>query len=240
MGERWGEPHPMRVTDPTTGVERRTPLTRVMRGTGLMQGPLWWVNGHAVLLLAGVPDPAYSPDPEVLVAAGGWCAPSLPIYDFFNIACAEGLLDLPTVNIQRGGIRFPLNGGPSISDVLDDIWLWTETNDILAVTGSGTKPCARPDCPTFDEERLECHGLCVTAGNLTERAYPELIDNFIRLTMDAHAHVISQRHIAQLVAASTSVLMASGTATELSTAIRPTPARTDCSTPVHFPLPSSD
>jgi hypothetical protein len=99
---------------------------------------------------------------------------------------------------------------------MSDIWLWTESNDILAVTGAGTKPCARPACPTFTEERLDCHGLCVTAGNLTERAYPELIDNHIRLTMMAHAHIISQRHIAELVAGSTAVSMASGTASELS------------------------
>ena len=153
-------------------------------------------------------------DPELLVAAGGWCAPSQITYDFFNIACSDGLIDLPTFQVQRGGIRFPVS--PSISSVMSDIWLWTESNDILAVTGAGTKPCARPACPSFIEERLDCHGLCVTAGNLTERAYPELIDNHIRLTMMAHAHVISQRHIAELVAGSTAVSMVSGTASELS------------------------
>lgn len=67
MGERWGDAHDMRGHDPQTGAERRTPLARVMRGTGLMHGPLWWVNGHAVLLLAGMPDPSYSNDPEVIV-----------------------------------------------------------------------------------------------------------------------------------------------------------------------------
>lgn len=153
-------------------------------------------------------------DPELLVAAGGWCAPSQITYDFFNIACTDGLLDLPTFNVQRGGVRFPVS--PSLAAVMSDVWLWTESDDILAVTGTGTKPCARPACPTFSEERLDCHGICVTAGNLTERAYPELIDNHIRLTMAAHQHVISQRHIAELVAASTAVAMGSGTASELS------------------------
>lgn len=142
-------------------------------------------------------------DPQSLVAAGGWCAPSVVIYDFFNIAAAEQLLDLPTVNAARGGIRFPTS--LSISDFLDDIWLWTETNDIQAATGSGTKPCARPPCPTFNEERLAMHGYCVTAGNLTEWAYPELIDNFIALTVAAHGHVVSNRHIAIMVAGSTAV-----------------------------------
>lgn len=146
--------------------------------------------------------------PEALVAAGGWCAPSLPIYDFFNIAAADGLVDIPTLGVERGGVRWPVS--PNINDVLANIWLWTESDDILAVTGTGTKPCARPACPTFEEDRLDAHGLCVTAGNLTDRAFPELIDNFIRLTMAAHEHVMSQRKIAAMVALSTSVTFASG------------------------------
>lgn len=149
-------------------------------------------------------------DPETLVAAGGWCAPSMPMYDFFNIAAADGLVDLPTFGVERGGVRWPVS--PTIADVLEDIWLWTESDDILAVTGAGTKPCARPACPTFDEDRLDAHGLCITSGNLTDRAFPELIDNFIRLTMAAHEHVMSQRKIDTMVSLSTAVGGASGLA----------------------------
>lgn len=144
-------------------------------------------------------------DPQNLVAAGGWCAPSTIIYDFFNIACDDGILDLPTVGISRGGIRFPTS--PSIADALDDIWLWTESDDISAATGGGQKPCVRVPCPTFSEERLDCHGLCITAGNLTEAAYPELIRNYLSLVMNAHRHVINQRIIADVVAQSTSVVV---------------------------------
>jgi hypothetical protein len=149
-------------------------------------------------------------NPETLVAAGGWCAPSLPIYDFFRISAADGLVDLPTFGVERGGVRWPIS--PNINDVLSSIWLWTESDDILAVTGAGTKPCARPACPTFDEDRLDAHGLCITAGNLTDRAFPELIDNFVRLTMDAHEHVMSQRKIDTMVSLSTAVGGASGLA----------------------------
>jgi hypothetical protein len=159
-----------------------------------------------------------SADPEHLVAAGGWCAPSTIIYDFFNIACDDGIVDVPTVGVTRGGIRFPTS--PSISDVLDDVWLWTETDDIAAATGGAgpTKPCARPDCPTFNEERLDCHGICVTAGNLTESAFPELIQNHIRLTMSAHRHVMNQRHIADMVAQSTAVTV-TGTDSPITTGL---------------------
>lgn len=144
-----------------------------------------------------------SADPKNLVAAGGWCAPSTIIYDFFNIACDDGILDVPTVGVTRGGIRFPTS--PSIADALDDIWLWTEGDDIAAATGAGTKPCVRVPCPSFNEERLDCHGLCITAGNLTESAYPELIRNYLSLVMAAHRHVINQRIIADIVANSTAV-----------------------------------
>lgn len=146
---------------------------------------------------------AKAADPANLVAAGGWCAPSTIIYDFFNIACEDGIVDLPTVGIERGGIRFP--SSPSIADALDDIWLWTESDDISAATGGGQKPCVRVPCPTFLEERLDCHGLCITAGNLTESAYPEVIRNYLRLVMSAHRHVINQRIIADVVAQSTAV-----------------------------------
>lgn len=142
-------------------------------------------------------------DPVNLVAAGGWCAPSTIIYDFFNIACDDGILDAPTVGIERGGIRFPTS--PSISDALSNIWLWTETDDQSAATGGGQKPCVRVPCPTFLEERLDCHGLCITAGNLTESAYPEVIRNYLRLVMSAHRHVINQRIIADIVSQSVAV-----------------------------------
>jgi hypothetical protein len=147
-------------------------------------------------------------DPKHLVAAGGWCAPSTIIYDFFNIACDDGILDVPTIGITRGGIRFPTS--PSIADALGSIWLWTEADDIAAaVSATGgpgpKKPCVRVPCPSFNEERLDCHGLCLTAGNLTESAYPELIRNFLSLLMNAHRHVINQRIIADIVANSTAV-----------------------------------
>jgi hypothetical protein len=146
---------------------------------------------------------------DSLVAAGGWCAPSSIIYDFFNIADEDGMLDLPTIGITRGGVRFPVS--PSLADVFTNIWLWTETDDIATITGGPNKPCFRPPCPSFLEERLECHGLCVTAGNLTDNAFPELIANHLSLTMAAHFHVMNTRHIADIVSQSVAVDITEGT-----------------------------
>lgn len=152
---------------------------------------------------------------ESLVAGGGWCAPSEIRYDFFNVACSDGLIDLPTVGITRGGIRFPVS--PSLASAVGSTafggfavtvsntsnpWLWTEADDILTVTGSTNKPCIRVPCPTFSEQRLDCLGICLTAGNLTNDAYPESTQNTIKLLMAAHERAINARLIALMVAAS--------------------------------------
>jgi hypothetical protein len=159
---------------------------------------------------------------EALVAGGGWCAPSEVMYDFFNIADMDGAVDLPTVGVTRGGIRFPVS--PSIGDVFfqsagsnpasgfggfaftlsnaTDPWLWTETDDILTVTGSVNKPTLRVPCASYSEQRLEAYGITVTAGNLTDSAWPEATQNFIRLLRMAYAHVINARLLSLMDTAS--------------------------------------
>jgi hypothetical protein len=154
-------------------------------------------------------------NPDILIAAGGWCSPSEISYDFFNIVCEDGALDLPSVGINRGGIRWPVS--PSFADVVlgGALWTWTEAQDIAAVTGtaqSGTKTCGRVPCPGFDEERLHCDGICLTVGNLTEDAYPELIANHTRLVMAAHFHKMNRARINEVRALSASFTVTNGSA----------------------------
>lgn len=147
---------------------------------------------------------------ETLVAGGGWCAPSENRYDFFNIACEGGMIDLPTFGVTRGGIKFPVS--PSLADTFSPAlpwytafsnatvpWLWTETDDILTVTGSTNKPCIRVPCSEMSDVRLECYGICLTAGNLADNAWPESTRNFLRLLMAAHYHASNARYISQIV-----------------------------------------
>jgi hypothetical protein len=150
-----------------------------------------------------------------LVAAGGWCSPSEINYDFYNIVAVDGILDLPTVGINRGGMRWPVS--PSFGDLVGNaaMWSWSETQDIAAVTGtaqSGTKTCARVPCPSFNEARLGCDGLCLTVGNLTEDAYPELIANHTRLLFAAHAHKMNAKRILQLFTNSATITGTFGSA----------------------------
>ena len=176
-----------------------------------------------------------SPDKQAaLVAGGGWCAPSETRYDFFNIACESGMIDLPTFGVTRGGIEFPVS--PSLADALaggtafagfaatfsneSTPFLWSEADDIAAATGSPTKPCIRVPCPDFDEERLEAYGYCLTAGNLTDDAYPEATQNTLQLLMSAHAHIVNARLIALMLARSTAAITITGGAVTDSAAPR--------------------
>jgi hypothetical protein len=159
--------------------------------------------------------------PEVLIAAGGWCAPSEISYDFFNIACIDGLLDLPTIGINRGGLRWPTSASfGDINALTGIVWTWNETMDVAAATGtgmSGTKPCVRVPCPAYNEARLSCDGVCVTVGNLTNDAFPELIANHLRLVEAIQAHYTNTRIINSVVAQSTAVTDG-GSATQSTTA----------------------
>ncbi|WP_144720277.1 hypothetical protein [Agrococcus jejuensis] len=67
MTARWGEPLSMDAYDERIRADRRTPLGRYLRITGLGPAPMWWADGHAVLLLAGVPDRDFGDGPQVIV-----------------------------------------------------------------------------------------------------------------------------------------------------------------------------
>jgi hypothetical protein len=154
---------------------------------------------------------------QTMVAGGGWCAPPQNRYDFFNIACEGGMIDLPTFGVERGGVNFPVS--PSLADTFSPAlpwytafsnatvpWLWTNTDDILTVTGTPNKPCIRVPCSAMTPVQLECYGICLTAGNLADNAWPESTRNFLRLLMSAHFHASNARYISQIVTAAGTVI----------------------------------
>lgn len=114
-----------------------------------------------------------------LVAAGGWCAPSETVYDITDIACPDMLWDLPEIQINRGGLRFFRT--PAL-DVAALTWVHTEQDDIAG----NTKPCFTIPCPAPLDVRAEAVGVCLSAGILTQRFFPELIDWYVRNSMIAH------------------------------------------------------
>jgi hypothetical protein len=140
-----------------------------------------------------------------LVAAGGWCAPSETLYDLCELETSDGLVDVPEIVAARGGIRW--TPGPDFATIYSAVgFIQTEAQ---AIAGT-TKPCYEVPCPDFDEERLDAIGVCVSAGILQQRAYPELVQRTLRGTMTAHAHKYSASTIARIEAGSTAVTTPGG------------------------------
>lgn len=152
-----------------------------------------------------------------LVASGGWCPPSETRYDLLELESRDGLFSLPTVGLVRGGIRQTL--GPDFSDLFTTFtgFHYTEEHDIAGTYGvgddgvgdgtAGEKPCHRIECPEFEEYRLELDGICITAGLLQQRGYPELIARTLRGVLVAHDHRMAGRKLASIEAGSTAVTM---------------------------------
>lgn len=161
-----------------------------------------------------------------LVAAGGWCAPSEILYDLLELESRDGLFSMPEIGISRGGIQWTT--GPDFTTIYGAIGFgYTEANDIAGTYavdtsttgdalhqgtgGAGSKPCYTVPCPTFVEARLQLAGLCINAGLLQQRGYPEVIARTVRGALVAHDHKMSVRKINALVAGSTAVTMTTGT-----------------------------
>lgn len=149
---------------------------------------------------------ANSSAPNSLTAAGsGWCAPSEVIYDLCELESSDGLLDIPEINVSRGGIKYTT--GPDFSAIYSGagFFHYTEAQIITGVT----KPTMSVPCPSFTDTRLEADGLAIQADLLQLRGYPELIARFVRGAMVAHTHKINQFMINALVTGSTALALPS-------------------------------
>lgn len=153
-----------------------------------------------------------------LLAAGGWCAPSETIYDLCELETRDGLLSVPEITINRGGINF--TQGPDFSSIYSATgFCFTEQDDIDGTYAPGAnpgdpnvegdKPCYHIECPEFDEERLDVCGLCLTAGLLQARGYPEVIARVLRGALIGHDHRLNANIIEKMVAGSTAIVMPS-------------------------------
>lgn len=143
-----------------------------------------------------------------LTAGGGWCAPSETLYDLCQIATTEGLLDLPTIQVSRGGIRF--TRGPGFDTIYNDpdLGWWLTEAQIIAQDGTEDpplKPCITVPCPDFEEVRLDAIGLCINVPLLTEAAYPELVRWTIENALIAHQHKVDAALIQRIVDGSTAL-----------------------------------
>lgn len=138
------------------------------------------------------------------LTAAGWCAPSNNLYTMFGIDAGDGLIDLPTVQITRGGLNVPSFIGYDDAVANGGLWNWDEAD---SDDGMATKPCVYIPCPSFTDYRLEAEGICVTNGNLTDRAFPELTTRYISLVLNTHLHRVSGAIIQKILDTSVFVFM---------------------------------
>lgn len=136
---------------------------------------------------------------ESVVADTGFCAPAETIYDLCDPYVADGMVSLPEIGITRGGIRwFPM---PDLACFTN--YSWEYGPDELECMN---KPCLEIPCPEPTEVNPGVIGACLTGSILQTRAFPELIDRYMKGLMTSHLMLISKRTLQQMVAGSDPVI----------------------------------
>ncbi|MBT2226264.1 major capsid protein [Nonomuraea sp. NEAU-A123] len=138
-----------------------------------------------------------------LTAAGGWCAPSEILYDLCEPETTAGLISVPEIVATRGGFQW--TRGPDFRTIYNHTGNFIQTE--AQAEAATQKPCFEIPCAAFNEVRLDAIGFCLSAGILTNRAYPEMVARFIRGALTAHAHRYAASTIARMVAGSTAVAL---------------------------------
>ena len=67
------------------------------------------------------------------------------------------------------------------------------------------KTCETIVCPDFEDHRLDAVGYCIKIPLLTQKAYPELVTDSLRLASVLYAHKVNRRIISDLVSLSDAV-----------------------------------
>lgn len=129
-----------------------------------------------------------------------WCANSLPEYGLCRRASMDGALPLPERTVDRGGIIHVAGGGLDFGSVYD--LLGDNTMTEAEANAGVVKTCIEVPCLETENVRLNADWLCVTAGLLQRRAWPESIDAFIADALAAKFHKTNSRIIAAIAAAS--------------------------------------
>lgn len=148
-------------------------------------------------------------NPNAVVAANGWCAPSEPDYSICSPITADGLLNIPERVLRRGGLLH--NQGLDFTDFFGgDITLPIPGYNILTeaqVIADTPKTCIEIPCPSFVDDRLNVAALCLTSSLLQNRGYPEFVSEFTQGAIAALAHLVNREVIAEIVTGSTAVVL---------------------------------
>lgn len=100
-----------------------------------------------------------------MVAAGGWCAPSETVYDLCQLESRDGLVSVPEIQLNRGGLRF--TQGPDWADIFNSTgFCFDETDDIGGLYTT-------EEVQTLTEGGAGLTSFTVTFGGQTTSAIPD-------------------------------------------------------------------
>jgi hypothetical protein len=141
---------------------------------------------------------------QALVASGGLCNPLEPIYTIPGVESAERPVRDALVGFQadRGGVQVPSNF--QMGDHATAVGVITSEQDEQGGTYA-VKTAMRIECPTFSEVIVDSIYRMIEVGNLTARAYPELLERVDTLVMAEHARLAEQVLLDGIKAGSTAV-----------------------------------
>ena len=142
--------------------------------------------------------------PEALVASGGLCGPVTNVYSMPDVETSgRPVRDaLAGFRADRGGANIPTN--PVLTDYAEAVGTVFAADDALGGTYA-VKSCMRIECPVFEETQVDSIYTCIEAGNLTARAYPELMARIDTLVLANQARFADGKLLDVIKAGSTAV-----------------------------------
>lgn len=142
---------------------------------------------------------------KTLVASGGSCAPSAPVYDIFRTAKPKSPVEanLPVVNAPRGAIRWIQ--APSYADAADGVGVYPGNTEFGDGSGEVLKACVQADCPDSIELYVTAVTQCVLWDNLNYQVFPEQVQAFLEDLAFWHASKKERLYLDRIDATSTSV-----------------------------------
>lgn len=141
---------------------------------------------------------------DLTLTAAGWCAPSEQTYNYLADYVIDGIKTVPQVSAPRGGLM--TTTGPALADTyaLDGSDFGFVQTEAQAEAGT-VKTCETIICPAFTDHRLDAMGYCWKIPLLTQKAYPELVADALRLSNVLYAHKRNARRLTDILADSTAV-----------------------------------
>jgi len=138
---------------------------------------------------------------QALSADTGLCAPTETVYDLCDVGTVDGLISLPEIAINRGGLSFFKL--PDFACFDNYGWEFGPDPDELECMD---KPCQEIPCPETEDVTPSVIGACLKAGILQARQFPELVELYVRNVFKAHQVRISRRTLQLMEAGSIPVV----------------------------------